>query len=167
VPTHREWLPKGTQVLDVERLSATLGPDTVLLVRAHYFYVDAARTPRAVGARRIVDVSGYGTVEDLYLAADVMLTDYSSAMFDFAVLDKPLVIYAPDWPVYRELRGVYFDLTATPPGPVATTYDELVAIFTEDRRDDAARAAFRERFCYLDDGRAAERVVRRVFLDQR
>ncbi|MFI5894371.1 CDP-glycerol glycerophosphotransferase family protein [Actinoplanes sp. NPDC051513] len=167
VPTHREWLPKGTQVLDVERLSAALGPDTVLLVRAHYFYVDVARTPRPVGARRIVDVSGYGTVEDLYLAADVMLTDYSSAMFDFAVLDKPLVIYAPDWPVYRELRGVYFDLMAVPPGPVATTYDELVAIFNDDRRDDAARAAFRERFCYLDDGGAAERVVRRVFLDQR
>jgi len=76
------------------------------------------------------------------------------------------VIYAPDWPVYRDLRGVYFDLMAAPPGPVATTFDELAAIFQEDRRDDAARAAFRERFCYLDDGRAAERVVRRVFLDQ-
>lgn len=167
LPTHREWLPKGTQVLDVERLSAELGPETVLLVRAHYFYVDSARTPRPVGARRIVDVSGYGTVEDLYLAADVLLTDYSSAMFDYAVLDKPLVIYAPDWPVYRDLRGVYFDLSAAPPGPFVTAFDQLVAIFSEESWDDAARAAFRARFCYLDDGGAAERVVRRVFLDQR
>ncbi|WP_433373515.1 bifunctional glycosyltransferase/CDP-glycerol:glycerophosphate glycerophosphotransferase [Actinoplanes sp. CA-142083] len=164
-PTHREWLPKGTAVLDVERLASALGPETVLLVRAHYFYVGPARP--VGGAGQIVDVSGHPEVEDLYLAADVMLTDYSSAMFDFAVLDKPVVIYAPDWQVYRELRGVYFDLTAEPPGPVATTFDELVTIFQEDRRDDAARAAFRERFCYLDDGRAAERVVRRVFLDQR
>jgi CDP-glycerol glycerophosphotransferase len=167
LPTHREWLPKGAQVLDVERLSAALGPDTVLLVRAHYFYVDSPRTPRPVGARRIVDVSGYGTVEDLYLAADVLLTDYSSAMFDYAVLDKPLVIYAPDWPVYRDLRGVYFDLSAAPPGPFVTAFDQLVAIFSEESWDDAARAAFRERFWYLDDGGAAERVVRRVFLDQR
>jgi CDP-glycerol glycerophosphotransferase len=168
VPTHREWLPKGTYVLDVERLADALGPDAVLLVRAHYFYVgadQAGRTPN--GAGRIVDVSGYPTVEDLYLAADVMLTDYSSAMFDFAVLDRPLVIFAPDWPVYRDLRGVYFDLLAGPPGPVATEFDELLKIFQEQRWDDAARQAFRRRFCYLDDGGAAERVVRRVFGDER
>jgi CDP-glycerol glycerophosphotransferase len=164
-PTHREWLPEGASVLDVERLASSLGPETVLLVRAHYFYAGVSRP--VGGSERIIDVSGHPDVEDLYLAADVLLTDYSSAMFDFAVLDKPLVIYAPDWQVYRELRGVYFDLMAMPPGPVATTYDDLVAIFQEDRWGDPARAAFRERFCYLDDGRAAERVVRRVFIDQR
>jgi len=168
LPTHREWLPKGTYVLDVERLADALGPEAVLLVRAHYFYVgadQAGRTPS--GAGRIVDVSGYPAVEDLYLAADVMLTDYSSAMFDYAVLDRPLVIFAPDWPVYRDLRGVYFDLLAAPPGPVATEFDELIKIFQERRWDDTARRAFRERFCYLDDGGAAERVVRRVFRDER
>ena len=95
-----------------------------------------------------------------------MLTDYSSAMFDFAVLDRPLVIFAPDWPVYRDLRGVYFDLPAGPPGPVATGFDELVKVFQEQHWDDAARQAFRRRFCYLDDGGAAERVVRRVFRDE-
>jgi CDP-glycerol glycerophosphotransferase len=168
VPTHREWLPNGTPVLDVERLAGALGPETVLLVRAHYFDLGADQSGRRwTGGDRIVDVSGYPTVEDLYLAADVLLTDYSSAMFDFAVLDRPLVIYAPDWPVYRDLRGVYFDLLAGPPGPVATEFDELVEIFRERRWEDAARRAFRERFCYLDDGGAAERVVRRVFRDER
>ncbi|WP_030440664.1 bifunctional glycosyltransferase/CDP-glycerol:glycerophosphate glycerophosphotransferase [Actinoplanes subtropicus] len=151
MPTHREWLPKGARVLDVERLAGALGPDTDLLVREHYF----------------AEVAGHPVVEDLYLAADVLLTDYSSAMFDFAVLDRPLVIFAPDWPVYRDLRGVYFDLLAQPPGPVATEFDELVKIFQERRWDDAARRAFRERFCGLDDGGAAERVVRRVFRDPR
>jgi CDP-glycerol glycerophosphotransferase (TagB/SpsB family) len=91
-------------------------------------------------------------------------------MFDYAVLDRPLVIFAPDWPVYREFRGVYFDLLAEPPGAVTTTYDELVEVFRDggyaDERATAARAAFRARFCYLEDGRAAERVVRRVFLNE-
>jgi CDP-glycerol glycerophosphotransferase len=96
-----------------------------------------------------------------------MLTDYSSAMFDYAVLDRPVVVYAPDWPVFRELRGVYFDLLAEPPGPVATGFDELTGIFRDGRWDDEERAAFRRKFCYLDDGGAAERVVRRVFLDPR
>jgi CDP-glycerol glycerophosphotransferase len=89
-------------------------------------------------------------------------------MFDFAVLDRPLVIFAPDWPAYRELRGAYFDLMELPPGAVATTFAELVEIFGSGAyADDAAarqRARFRERFCYLDDGKAAERVVRRVLL---
>ncbi|MGX6604350.1 bifunctional glycosyltransferase/CDP-glycerol:glycerophosphate glycerophosphotransferase [Micromonosporaceae bacterium Da 78-11] len=171
-PTHREWLPVGRAILDVEQFADALGPDTVLLVRAHYFYVPvtaAGSAPARTG--RIVDVSANPVVEDLYLAADVLLTDYSSAMFDYAVLDRPLVIFAPDWPVYRELRGVYFDLMAEPPGAVATGYDELVAIFDDGRHvgaeATAARSAFRRRFCYLDDGGAAERVVRRVFLGER
>ena len=171
LPTHREWLPAGTPVLDVEQFAEALGPDTVLLVRAHYFAVppSAPGTARA-GTGRIVEVSGHPVVEDLYLAADVLVTDYSSAMFDYAVLDRPVVIFAPDWPVYRDTRGTYFDLLAEPPGAVATTYPDLVEIFRTGRYRDAAaaaaRAAFRARFCYLDDGGAAERVVRRVFLDE-
>ena len=169
-PTHREWMPVGRQVLDVEQFADALGTDSVLLVRAHYFYVpavEAGSPPARTG--RIVDVSAYPVVEDLYLAADVLLTDYSSAMFDFAVLDRPLVVFVPDWPVYRELRGAYFDLTAEPPGAVATDYPGLVEIFRSGTyagaASAAARAAFRAKFCYLDDGGAAERVVRRVFLN--
>ena len=118
----------------------------------------------------IVDVSAYPVVEDLYLAADVLITDYSSAMFDYAVLDRPVVIHAPDWPTYQELRGVYFDLMGQPPGAVATSEAELFEIFATGAESGteatAARAAFRDRFCYLDDGGAAERVVRRVFLGE-
>ncbi|WP_433724099.1 bifunctional glycosyltransferase/CDP-glycerol:glycerophosphate glycerophosphotransferase [Actinoplanes sp. CA-051413] len=166
-PTHREWLPPGQQVLDIDAFADRLGPDTVLLVRAHYFHVTAAQR---TGARRgrILDVSAYPVVEDLYLAADVLITDYSSAMFDFAVLDRPVVIFAPDWPAYRELRGTYFDLMELPPGAVATTFAELVEVFRSGAYEDATagerRARFRERFCSLDDGGAAERVVRRVLL---
>jgi CDP-glycerol glycerophosphotransferase len=169
MPTHREWVPPGHQMLDVGELARRLGPNAVLLVRAHYFYVkaSAARDPEHRGA--IVDVSAYPVVEDLYLATDVLITDYSSAMFDYAVLDRPVVIHAPDWPMYQELRGVYFDLMTQPPGAVATSDAELFEIFASGAENGvaaaAARAAFRERFCYLEDGRAAERVVRRVFLD--
>ncbi len=168
IPTHREWLPAGRPVLDVDELARRLGPDAILLVRAHYFHVppSAVHDPEPRGA--IVDVSAYPVVEDLYLAADVMITDYSSAMFDYAVLDRPIVIHAPDWPTYQELRGVYFDLMAQSPGAVATSDAELFEIFASGAwagaEAAAARAAFRARFCYLDDGGAAERVVRRVLL---
>ncbi|OSP40001.1 CDP-glycerol--poly(glycerophosphate) glycerophosphotransferase, partial [Streptomyces sp. 13-12-16] len=170
-PTHRDYEAGWTPRLDLAALAEHLGEDTVLLVRGHYFY-DGAASP-VTGLRRsgrIVDVSSYDPVEELCLAADVLVTDYSSIMFDYANLDRPIVVHADDWETYRTTRGVYFDLMAEAPGPVARTQDELTGILTTDAwRDESAakaRAVFRHRFCEYDDGRAAERVVRRVFLGQ-
>jgi CDP-glycerol glycerophosphotransferase len=91
-------------------------------------------------------------------------------MFDYAVLDRPIVVHAPDWDVYRTLRGTYFDLLADPPGAVTASNEELVDAFRSGTvwgdRAGLLRAAFRARFCALEDGRAAERVVRRVFLGE-
>jgi CDP-glycerol glycerophosphotransferase len=170
-PTHRDYEAGFTPRLDLAALADRLGEETILLVRAHYFY-DGALSP-LTGLRRtgrIVDVSAYDPVEELCLAADALVTDYSSIMFDYANLDRPIVIHADDWETYRTTRGVYFDLMTGAPGPVARTQEELTEILaTEAWRDGAAataRAAFRRRFCEYDDGRAAERVVRRVFLGQ-
>ncbi|MFF7972893.1 CDP-glycerol glycerophosphotransferase family protein [Streptomyces sp. NPDC007905] len=170
-PTHRDYEAGFTPRLDLAALADRLGEDTVLLVRAHYFYGGAASP--LTGLRRsgrIIDVSSYDPVEELCLAADALVTDYSSIMFDYANLDRPIVVYADDWETYRTTRGVYFDLMAEAPGRVARTQEELAEIFTSGAwRDEGAakaRAAFRRRFCEYDDGRAAERVVRRVFLGE-
>ncbi|WP_432164755.1 CDP-glycerol glycerophosphotransferase family protein [Streptomyces sp. bgisy031] len=170
-PTHRDYEASWTPRLDLATLADRLGEDTVLLVRGHYFYGGAA-SPLAELRRsgRVIDVSTYDPVEDLCLAADVLVTDYSSIMFDYANLDRPIVIYADDWEMYAKTRGVYFDLIAEAPGHVARTQDELTEILAAGAwRDEAsvkARAAFRRRFCEFDDGHAAERVVRRVFLGE-
>jgi CDP-glycerol glycerophosphotransferase len=170
-PTHREYLTGFRALVDLEELADGLGPDTVLLVRAHYFYGSAGSTGSSGGAARgqLRDVSEHPCVEELLIASDVLITDYSSVMFDYGVLDRPIVIYAPDWDAYVRTRGVTFDLLAEPPGVVTTTPADLIDAFrTGTVWDDAAtkaRAQFRARFCALDDGHAAERVVRRVFAD--
>ncbi|MET9804030.1 CDP-glycerol glycerophosphotransferase family protein [Streptomyces sp. NPDC006368] len=165
-PTHRDHEARWTPRLDLPRLADRLGDDTVLLVRGHYFH-DRLPGPRHP---RVLDVTGWDPVEDLALAADVLVTDYSSIMFDYANLDRPIVIHADDWETYTRVRGVYFDLTAEAPGPVARDQHELTDILTSPAwRDEAARKQrhdFRLRFCEYDDGRAAERVVRRVFLGE-
>lgn len=170
-PTHRDYEAGWTPRLDLATLADRLGEDTVLLVRGHYFY-DGSPSPLTALRRtgRIIDVSAYDPVEDLALAADALVTDYSSIMFDYANLDRPIVIHADDWETYRSTRGVYFDLMSEPPGQVARTQQELTEILTTEAwHDEGAtktRAAFRRRFCEYDDGRAAERVVRRVFLGE-
>jgi CDP-glycerol glycerophosphotransferase len=167
-PTHREWHATFTPVLDVDALAEALGPDTRVLLRGHYFY-GMAGFPCL--HPRVTDVSSFQPVETLYLAADVLITDFSSVMFDYAVLDRPLVIFAPDWEIYRAVRGVTFDLSTEHPGTFVRDFDELVAAFRTGQPDSAqaarARAAFRERFCSLEDGNASERVVRRIFLNDR
>ncbi|MEW1686468.1 CDP-glycerol glycerophosphotransferase family protein [Streptomyces sp. NPDC091265] len=169
-PTHREYQKSFAPRLDLPKLAEELGPDVTLLVRGHYFYKPTGRLADLQASGRIIDVSAHGNVEQLYLAADALVTDYSSAMFDYANLDRPIVIYADDWDTYRVVRGTYFDLMAEPPGAVATSQEQLTSVLgsQEWRSEKSAglRRAFRERYCDYDDGRAAERVVRRVFLGE-
>ncbi|WP_199549318.1 CDP-glycerol glycerophosphotransferase family protein [Streptomyces sp. N35] len=171
-PTHRDYEAGWTPRLDLAALAESLGEDTVLLVRGHYFYGGSASPlARLRGTGRVIDVSAYDPVEDVCLAADALIADYSSIQFDYANLDRPIVIYADDWEMYSRTRGVYFDLLAEPPGQVARTQDELTEILRGDAWRDSGsaklRSAFRQRFCEFDDGAAAERVVRRVFLGER
>ncbi|WP_413105927.1 CDP-glycerol glycerophosphotransferase family protein [Streptomyces sp. Inha503] len=169
-PTHRDYQRRPVPRLAPERVARALGPGFTLLVRPHYFHAPDGSANSVSSRGRVLDVSAHGRVEELCLAADALLTDYSSIMFDYANLDRPIVIHADDWDAYRAARGVYFDITAAPPGPVSRTEDELIALFATGAwcgpRSAALRAAFRARFCPYDDGRAAERVVRRVFLGE-
>jgi CDP-glycerol glycerophosphotransferase len=155
-------------LLDVVALAERLGPNSVILLRAHYFY-DKPGRDGSIGSARVIDATSYPLVEDLYLAADILITDYSSTMFDFAVLDRPIVIYAPDWDEYKASRGVYFDIFSRPPGIITTTQEDLIKAFTTGTIDNAEanqhRKAFRAHFCALEDGKASDRVVRRVFLN--
>ncbi|MET9660746.1 CDP-glycerol glycerophosphotransferase family protein [Streptomyces sp. NPDC006510] len=167
-PTHRDYRKGFVPHLDLERLARELGPQYVLLVRAHYFYGRSVR----LGGARVVDVTGHPSVEELCLVSDALITDYSSLMFDYACLDRPIVSHVPDWAAYRASRGTYFDLLSgrpgDTPGAVTTSEDELLDVFRTGEwcsaRTTGLRAAFRERFCPYDDGHAAERVVRRLFL---
>ncbi|MGW2275630.1 bifunctional glycosyltransferase/CDP-glycerol:glycerophosphate glycerophosphotransferase [Streptomyces yangpuensis] len=167
-PTHRDYRRSRPDHLDFERLLQELGPRFTVLVRNHLTYAGTDRPwePHP----RLLDVSAHPSVEELCLASDALVTDYSSLMFDYAALDRPIVIHADDWEAYEAARGTYFDLRSCPPGAIARTQDELVDIFTtghwQGSRSAQLRSAFRARFCSHDDGHAAERVVRRVFLGQ-
>jgi CDP-glycerol glycerophosphotransferase len=169
-PTHREYEPDQMPLLDLAALADGLGSDFTVMARAHYFHGSDTLLGELHREGRVRDVAAHPSVEELCLAADALVTDYSSIMFDYAVLDRPIVVHAPDWDVYRSMRGTYFDLMEEPPGTVTTNTAEVVdalrsgAAWGEEPQ--RARAAFRAKFCSLEDGRAAERVVRRVWLGE-
>ena len=136
-------------------------PDSVVLVRGHYNSVGAAEE-RDEDAR-VMDVTRYPDIADLYLAADVLVTDYSSVFFDFSITDKPMVFLAPDLLAYRDdNRGFYLDYHETVPGPVVEQTSEVIAAINAPDTYAERREAFRREFNPLDDGHAAARVVDRI-----
>ena len=150
--------------LDVEAFADALGSDHVLLLRLHYMLTGRLG---AVEHPAVRDVSHHADVAELYLAADAMVTDYSSTMFDFAVTGKPMLFYAYDLADFQDrVRGFYFDFVPDAPGPLVATTQELVEA-VRDLPEHTARyeeryARFRERFCHLEDGHATERVIARL-----
>ncbi len=112
-------------------------------------------------------MSFYRDVSELYLAADVLVTDYSSVMFDFALTGKPIVFYAYDLDRFRdEIRGFYFDLLPAGARTGRPDRDELVeALLHLDPDRFAERyAAFRATYGGLEDGHATDRVLERLGL---
>ncbi|WP_067174952.1 bifunctional glycosyltransferase/CDP-glycerol:glycerophosphate glycerophosphotransferase [Microtetraspora niveoalba] len=149
--------------LDLERMRAALGDDHVVLVRRHPSL--AAQAPVTAPGDFVRDVSVHPDVRELYPLADVLVTDYSSAMFDFAPTGRPMLFFAYD---VDEWAGRFpFDYAAEVPGPLLATADEVAeavanagevaAKYTDARREFVAK------FCPLDDGQAARRVVDRIF----
>ncbi|MFE7587503.1 CDP-glycerol glycerophosphotransferase family protein [Streptomyces gardneri] len=151
--------------VDLEDARRRLGDDHVFLVRRHSNIVDSI--PGA-GNGFVFDVSEYPDIADLYLAADIMITDYSSVMFDYAHLRRPMLFFTYDLEHYRDrLRGFYFDFEQDAPGPLVETSDDLiqaireideVAVEYQEKYDE-----FHHQFCDLDDGHAAGRVADLMF----
>ncbi|MEU9871152.1 CDP-glycerol glycerophosphotransferase family protein [Actinomadura sp. NPDC048021] len=170
---HAEGKQGFSLELDVETMRQALGDDHVLLLRTHHFVTDrdriaAGRLAGGDAGPFVIDVSRYPDIAELYMAADVLVTDYSSAMFDYAILGRPIVLYTYDLDWYRDhVRGFYFDLEAEAPGPVVRTSAEVAeavrgASASEQRYADAYDRFF-VKYCPHDDGQAASRVVDRVF----
>ena len=156
-----EGVPDHTFPLDLDDFAQGLGEDHVLLLRVHQMVADRLDLPAGSSVK---DVSTYPDIRYLFLAADVLITDYSSAMFDFAVTGRPIIHFTYDLEYFSgELRGFYFDLAEVAPGPLLSTSDEVLAAITELARrpwvptDRYTR--FRETFCSLEDGHATERVL--------
>lgn len=149
--------------LNFADLQDVLGPGYTLLFRGHH----NVASQRGRGPAGALDVTAYPEVADLYLAADLLVTDYSSAMFDFAVTGKPIYLLVPDLDEYRDhTRGFYFDVTAQAPGPLCRSSSELAAHIAASNSTGPTYGDFARRYAPLDDGEATRRFVDSIFCGQ-
>lgn len=109
---------------DFNEWKRVLGDGYVVLFRAHYFISNMFDFEALGGFVR--NVSDWDDVNDLYLISDLLVTDYSSVFFDYAVLNRPIIFYMYDYEAYKnDMRDFYFDISMLP-GPVVKTQDELL-----------------------------------------
>lgn len=151
------WVPD----FDLASLLPRLAEDTVILQRLHP--VISAAAP-ASPSPQLRDVSADPDIASLYAAADVLVTDYSSAMFDFAVTGRPIILFPFDKGRYeRECRATYFDIDDIAPGPVVTRVaalgDELQGLEEFESAYQSRYARFVRRFLPHEDGRATARAI--------
>jgi CDP-glycerol glycerophosphotransferase (TagB/SpsB family) len=154
---------RATDDLDLGVLRAALGDDHVLLVRLHPFI----RSRTTIGpdlADFAIDVSDHPDINELMLVSDVLVTDYSSAIFEFALLGRAMVFFAPDYEAYERERGFYFDYRTGVPGPIFETTAGVAAylragVFDLDRVERFRAASFD-----VADGGSATRVTERLIV---
>ncbi len=161
------WRVRGVfhMELDLERFKERFSDEYILLVRLHYFspVCHELEPDNAF----VFDLGSYRSIEDLYLISDMMITDYSSAMFDYVLLDKPMIFFIYDLEAYRDrLRGIYVDIESEAPGPIVYDTDGLITAI--ENLDDEVEAcggrirAFKERYVGYENPDSCRMIVRKV-----
>lgn len=144
--------------LDLELLAQALGEDHLLLLRLHPF----VRSRLRIGSELdgfVVDASDHPDINALMLVSDLLITDYSSAIFEFSLLERPMAFFAPDLDAYERERGFYHDYRSWVPGPIFETTEALARWLREGPIDLERVRRFRTASFEVADGAATQRLV--------
>ncbi|QIL45762.1 hypothetical protein G7081_00980 [Vagococcus coleopterorum] len=165
-PTFRDdSLNKFDLELDFKKFVDELSDDYILLVRGHVATNQKINVSKQYSLD-IIDVATYPSIQELYVISDICITDYSSVMFDFAHTKRPLLFFTYDLEHYQEnLRGFYFDFINEAPGPLVRTTEELIETIKDIANNNHAEkyTAFYNKYCSLEDGLSAAKVIDYVF----
>ncbi len=165
-PTFRGADMKGAaapELLDIAVLFRALGDEYRLILRLHPFVKLAMRIPDEA-KDFVVDASREPDVNEVMLAADILVTDYSSIIFEYALLNRPMAFLAPDLAAYERERGFFFDYRSGVPGPVVETTEQLITWVNAKAFDLPRVAKFATASFDVMDGNATERLVEQVIL---
>ena len=169
-PTWRdnEYYEKGkykfATEMDFDQMKSELSDEYVLIVKFHYLVkenIDWSKYDDFV-----IECDADWDIQELYLISDMMITDYSSVMFDYSLLKRPMIFYAYDLENYKNnLRDFYFDMINEVPGPICLTNDEMIE-FIKNYTEESYKMEFgekykkwSEKFNTFDDGNASKKVI--------
>lgn len=172
-PTFRDNLTEGNNKfkfnlnMDLKALNDQLGDQYILLMRMHVVISKGLELPEDM-KEFVYNVSSYPDIQELLLISDILMTDYSSVMFDFANTQKPMLFFTYDLEEYKnDIRGFYMDFEEEAPGPLLFNTDDIInAVKNINRVEKEYKKKyekFRMKYCPLEDGNATKRLVQRFF----
>lgn len=143
--------------INFDYLKRELSDEYVFIIKYHYLIASKIDWTRFSGFIYDLNVD----IQELYLIADMLMTDYSSVMFDYSVLKRPMLFYTYDLDQYYDSRGFYFDFKEEAPGPFIYNYEQLVEVLKEHdfSQYQAKLEAFHKKYNSLDDGQSSAKVV--------
>ena len=143
---------------DLEKVCESIGKEYVILVKMHPFVNNPVVIPEKY-KDRIYDFSENSELNDLLIITDLLITDYSSAVFEASLLDIPMLFYAYDLSEYIATRDFYYEYEPFLPGKLVQTLPELITAINENDFETEKIAAFKNRFFDHLDGKSSERVA--------
>lgn len=138
------------------------GGQWTILYRMHYFI--KKRLPADTNGQHIVDVTEYGDMQDLLLASDILITDYSSSVWDYSFLKRPCFLYTTDLDDYLENQGFYVDVRNWP-FPLAKTNEALVEniLHFDEENYTAAVEKHHHDLGSFENGTATKTISERIY----
>ncbi len=164
-PTFRGNSPEESyndQPLNYELLKNTLGDEYVLILKLHPFTAKKYKmsdSDKTNYGDFIFEASDVLEIETLLCAADYLIADYSSLIFEYALLDKPMIFYAYDLEKYDRDRSFYFDYKSFVPGRIVTTNEEIIASVLSGNCQQEKIKDFKNKFMSACDGNCVERIA--------
>ncbi|MBQ7095125.1 MAG: CDP-glycerol glycerophosphotransferase family protein [Clostridia bacterium] len=146
------------EFLDIARLVEALPQDYILGLKLHPFIEEGIEIPPSV-ADRVIDLSSEREINDLLFCAHLLITDYSSVIFEYAFLNRPLIFYVPDLAEYDRDRSFFYDFETYTYGAVAKNQEELQAAILNPASFTLKKDAFFEKFLSACDGNSTARFV--------
>ncbi len=154
------------EVLNYDQLYQELNSEYIFLFKIHPFVKNQINIPYQY-SEFFYDFSDFREINELLLIADVLITDYSSVCFEFALLQKPMIFFSYDVDEYIRTRDFYYEYFSFIPGPLARTCRELVSIVKNNQYEFEKLDSFVQYFFDELDGQSSKRVVDSIFLEQK
>lgn len=153
------------ELINFERLYDLCGNEYVVLFKMHP-WVSASVPIDTAYEDKFIDVGDYPNINDLFYITDLLITDYSSNIFEYSLMRKPMLFFAFDKIQYSFSRGFHRDYELSAPGKVCYSFDELLdAIEKEDFEYDKVDQYIKHHFDHIDT-HSSDRVIDWIVLEQ-
>ena len=132
--------------------------DSVIIFKMHPFISEPVPIPENY-RDRLTDMSDYPNINDLFYITDLLITDYSSNIYEFSLMRKPMLFFAYDIESYTKERGFHRDYRANVPGKITETFDDMIdAIYHEDFEYYKTTDYLKNNFDHIDT-HACDRII--------